>query len=146
MVRRERPIKKDWAKTRGSIEGRFDKDRAITQDEWNRREQQMRDRWNPIFNQEMGELQGIRGQRKDLLSDLRQAPSVAQQQAKENYDRQLQQNSMLASMMGRGISGQGQQIRNQLANQQANVMRDTTTARMQSILVGSTLKILCLVD
>ena len=122
---------KRWDRDRGQILGRWDFDRSRTEGDWLGTRKGILSRWDPRFRKEMGELENVSEMQYELLDELKNAPSTVAEQARQAYDKQLQQAMTLSSMMGRGVSGGRQALENQMNVSNANLLQQTAAERSQ---------------
>ena len=90
-------------------------------------------RWRSVYGREMADLNRIGDEQQMLMNEVMNAPSSVEQQARQNYDRQLQQAATMSAMGGRGVS-QGQALRDMMQGGNARIMGETAAARGQEHL------------
>lgn len=110
------------------------RDRDQIQSRWDAGLRQTLGRWDRAFARDEAALKGLRDQYGALAEEVTRAPSSVEQQARQNYDRQLAQTAMLAAAQGRGVSGGDQALRDQAANASARIMGQTAAARSDEYL------------
>ena len=91
-------------------------------------------RWRSVYGREMADLNRIGDEQQLLMEEVMEAPSSVEQQARQNYDRQLQQAAAMAALSGRGVSGQGQALRDMVTGGNARIFGETAGLRSQEYL------------
>ena len=102
--------------------------------DFRRRQEDALGRWRSVYGREMADLHRIGDEQQLLMEEVTNAPSSVEQQARQNYDRQLQQASAMAAMAGRGVSGQAQALRDQSQAMNARIFGETAGLRSQEYL------------
>ena len=87
--------------------------------------------WETQFGQRMSGFGDIKSQQKQLMSELRNAPSSVAEQARQMASRQLQLAVNVAAQTGGTAGVQGQELMNQANNQYASMLGSTLPLRMQ---------------
>ena len=109
-------------------------------DRWEDSREGILGRWDKTSTEELNRMRGVAESHQGLINEVANAPSSVEQQAKQAYDAQLRESGALASVLGRGVSGGDQALRDRTQNQGANILRQTAVGRSNEYIQRAGLK------
>ena len=150
IARQSREDRRYWEKQRDKAEGAYDRGfrdfedfrgRSLTAYDaalagWRRDRgeaksayQQALAGWRDVFQDESAVLSDIRDQQLNLATELRDAPSTVEEQARIQADKALQQSVAMAGAFGGSLSTDFGALQTQAGRQAGDVLRDTSALR-----------------